>query len=226
MSVFRYSIGGRGAMDNRLTDLAELQSRIESTDLIPSQRVLLDGLGDKMDYLKRAGIHSLADLRVRLKNKGKLENLAKDSGIDADYLTVLRRYIEGLFPRPRPLKAFDWIDKDLVAKLEAIEIKNTQQLYEARSSNQVPAQDSDFAKRDMKELAALSDLSRIQWVSPVFSRTLIAAGYDSAEKVSKAKPQELYEALLRANEDARFYRGTVGLRDIKRLIAMAAFQQS
>jgi len=212
-------------MNDQLTDLAELQLQIESTDLIPSHRVLLDGLGDKMGSLRRARVHSLADLRVRLKNKGKLENLAKDSGIDADYLMVLRRFVEGLFPKPRPLKAFDWIDKRLVTRLEAIGIKNTQKLYEALSSNQIPAQDSDFAKRDMEELAALSDLSRIQWVSPVFARTLIAAGYDSAEKVSKANPQELYDALSRANEEKRFYKGTVGLRDIKRLIAMAALQR-
>jgi len=32
-----------------------------------------------------------------------------------------------------------------------------------------------------------------------------------------AKPQELYDALLRANEEARFYRGTAESRDIRRL---------
>jgi hypothetical protein len=69
----------------------------------------------------------------------------------------------------------------------------------------------------------LSDLSRVQWVSPTFARTLVAAGFTGAAEVSMADPEALYEAVMQANENARFYKGKVGLRDIKRLIAAAAY---
>ena len=54
-------------------------------------------------------------------------------------------------------------------------------------------------------------------------RTLVAAGFTNAAQVGKADPEELYKAVMQANADARFYKGKVGLRDIKRLIAAAAF---
>lgn len=77
--------------------------------------------------------------------------------------------------------------------------------------------------KDIAECLALSDLSRIQWVSPAFARVLIAAGYPSAKKVAGANPEVLSRAVTEANEGAGFYKGKVGLRDIKRLVASARY---
>jgi len=206
------------------TNLDYLRERLEATDLIPSLLPLLDNLTGKMDTLKKAGVKSLANLRIRLKTKRTLTSLAEDSGIDSNYLVLLRRVIEGFFPKPPLLKVFDWLNRETVAKLDRAGIRNTQQLYEAAQSGiDELAKKAGLKKEDLPEFLALSDLSRIQWVSPTFARVLTAAGFTSAAMVATANPEALYEALIRANNNARFYKGKVGLRDIKRLIAAAVY---
>jgi hypothetical protein len=52
---------------------------------------------------------------------------------------------------------------------------------------------------------------------------LVAAAYDSASKVAAAKAEDLYEALRRVNEGNRFFKGTIGQRDVKRLVQAAGY---
>jgi hypothetical protein len=52
---------------------------------------------------------------------------------------------------------------------------------------------------------------------------LLAAGYDSAKKVSEADAGELFKALDRVNKESKFFMGKLGLRDIKRLIKAASY---
>ena len=211
-------------MNDRSMSLDDLQARLEQTDLIPSHQPLLDGLTKKIGVLKKAGLQSIADLRIRLKNEKSIAFLAEDIGIDFEYLVLLRRVVEGFFPKPMPLKIFDWLDKNTIAKLEQAGVTNTLALYETASHRSSAfAKKMGLGKRNLEEVMALADLSRMQWVSPTFARTLVAAGFNSAGKVSKASPEALYEAIMRANANARFYKGKVGMRDIKRLIAAAAY---
>ncbi len=110
--------------------------------------------------------------------------------------------------------------------MEKVGIKNTLQLHDANDvGNKTLTERVGINQKKLSEILALSDLSRIQWVSPTFSRVLVAAGFTDAANVSKADPELLYKAVIRANENARFYKGKVGLRDIKRLIAAAAYVQ-
>lgn len=211
-------------IDEYSTSLDDLQARLEATDLIPSLQPLLDGLAGKMEVLKKAGINSVADLRVRLKNKKSLVSCAGYTGIDAEYLILLRRMVEGFFPKPQPLKIYEWLNKDVLVKLEKIGVRNTRHLYEAASSDiNKLVKDTGVGEKELSEFMTLSDLSRIQWVSPTFARTLAAAGYTSAVKVATANPEMLCDAVMQANEGARFYKGKVGLRDIKRLITAATY---
>ena len=211
-------------IDDRATSLEDLRARLEATDLIPSHRQLLEEAANKMSLLKKAGVKCVADLRARLKSKKSLASLSADSGIDADYLMLLRRVVEGFFPKPQPLKAFDWVDEETIVKLDQSGVKNTRQLYDAASSDPNGfAENGGLRSEDLSELIALADLSRVQWVSPTFARTLVAAGFSSASEVSTANPETLYEAVMQANENGRFYKGKVGVRDIKRLIAAAGY---
>jgi len=209
-------------IDEDSASLDELQVWLEKADLIPSLQPLLDGLAKKLSALKKAGMKSVGDLRMRMKNRKTLPSLADDAGIDSDYLVLLRRAVLGFFPKPRLLSAFDWLDMNTVIKLNRAGIKDTRQLYEAASSGvERLAGEVELQKGDLLEFIALSDLSRIQWVSPVFARVLVAAGFSSAASVAAADSEVLYEAIIKANDRARFYKGKVGIRDIKRLIAAA-----
>ncbi len=211
-------------LDDEATGLDALRERLEATDLIPSQKPLLDGIEDKMTALQRAGIASVADLRAALKSKKSLATLSKTSGIDLNYLQLLRRTVNGFFPKPRALREFEWLKSSLIERLESAGIKNTRQLFEAASRDV-----SAFAKKTganpkkLEEVFELSDLSRVQWVSPTFARTLVAAGVSSAAAVAKADPEALFEAIAKANQGAKFYKGKVGLRDVRRLVSAAAY---
>ncbi len=98
--------------------LDDLQKRIEDTDLVPSRASLLNGMETKMRALKQGGVTSLAGLRHELRNPKRLEALSRATGVDKQYLVLLRREIEGYFPKPSALRAFDWLPGGEIAKLE------------------------------------------------------------------------------------------------------------
>jgi hypothetical protein len=89
--------------------LDDLQRRIEETDLVPSRNSLLEDIKDRFKILKSHGIATLADLRKELKNSKKIPSFSEKTGIEEQYLKLLRREIESYFPKAIPLKAFDWL---------------------------------------------------------------------------------------------------------------------
>ncbi|MEO1246264.1 MAG: DUF4332 domain-containing protein [Pseudomonadota bacterium] len=201
-----------------------MQKRLQSTDLIPSQEPLLEGLAKKMSSIRKAGVQSTADLRTALKTKKSLASLAESSGLDTSYLQLLRRTINGFFPKPRPLKDIDWLDKKTLKGLNKAGIKDTRKLFEEASGGAAKLAGRTGADRNaLLEFVKISDLCRIQWVSPTFARVLVAAGCDNAAAVAAADSEALYNAISAANEDAKFYKGKIGLRDVRRLVAAAAY---
>jgi len=213
-------------IDAETISLDDLRKRIEATDLVPSRACLADKIREKMKALEEQGIRTLASLREELKNSKRLASVAEAAGIDAQYLTLLRREIEGYFPKPVALKVFDWLPKDEIVKLEQNEIGDTATLYEMTSSAKKRSEIAKSTGVDtatLEILAQLADLMRVQWVSPMGARMLIVAGYDSAAKVAAANADDLCEALSSVNVGDRFFKGKIGLRDIKRLVQAASY---
>lgn len=206
--------------------LDDLQKRLEATDLVPSRASLREKIAIRMKALKKQGITTLAELRNELKNAKRLTAVAKATGIDEQYLVLLRREIEGYFPKPVALKTNTWLPQDEIAKLEQNGIGDTAVLYGAANNAQKRtelAKSTGVALATLEALARLADLMRVQWVSPTFAKMLIVAGYDSAAKVAAANADELCEALASINAGDRFFKGKIGLRDIKRLIQAASY---
>lgn len=213
-------------IDAKNISLDDLRKRIEATDLVPSRACLNDKIREKMKTLEKQGIKTLASLRDELKNSKRLAAVAKATGIDTQYLILLRREIESYFPKPAALKVFDWLPKDEIVKLEQNEIGDTATLYEMTSSvkkRSELAKSTEVDTATLETLARLADLMRVQWVSPTFARMLIVAGYDSAAKVAAANAADLCEALSSINAGDRFFKGKIGLRDIKRLVQAASY---
>lgn len=211
-------------LNDSSTDLTALQKRLETSDLIPSQEPLLDGLDTKLAALRAAGIDSLADLRATLKSQKALTALSTASGVGPDYLRLLKRTVGGFFPKPRSLDEFDWLGSGIVSRLKKAGLTNTRKLFEAASNGAGALAKEIGADVDkLTELVTISDLCRIQWVSPKYARALLAAGHTSAAAVAEADPETLCDAIAKANKGARFYNGTVGLRDVSRLVAAAAY---
>ena len=216
-------------IDAEKISLGDLQKRIEETDLVPSRISLLDELETKLQTLEQQGVTTLAKLRYELKNAKRREALSDVTGIDLQYLILLRREVGGYFPKPSALKAFDWLPEGEISRLEENGIRNVAALYEAASSAKSKTELAGSMGVDvavLKALIRLADLTRVQWVSPTAARMLVEAGYDSASMVAAADSEELYQALIRVNEGHRFFKGKIGLRDIKRLIKAAGYVSS
>jgi hypothetical protein len=199
--------------------LEDLKNRIVTTDLVPSRAILLDGLYEKLKELEKKGFSSLANLRKELKDNKRLFAVADQTGIDRDYLALLRREAESYIPKPFPLKEFDWIPANVIAKLDAAGICNTAHLFE----NPDPAQSSGVDRRLLNGLMRCADLTRIQWISPLAARMLLEAGYDTPAKVAAADASTLDEAMNGVNVKNQYFKGRIGLRDIKRLIHAAKY---
>lgn len=209
------------------TSLDDLRARLEAIDLIPSQEPLRERIAERFALLARAGINSVVDLQSRLKSRRSVESLAADSGIDEDYLVLLRRAVQGFYPRPRPLRAFDWVDENVIAALEAAGVKNSQQLNAATEEGLAElAERAHVPVSELAPLAALCELVSVQWVSPSFARALVAAGFPSSAAVAQADPDLLCRAVATANGDGRFYKGSIGRRDISRVIDAAGYVPS
>ena len=210
--------------DAQTIDLKALQARLTGTDLIPSQEPLLDGMADKTAAPGKADIRTMADLLSALKTKQSLAALAETSGVAEPYLQLLRRAINGFFPKPRPLKEIDWVEKDAVSRLAKAGIKTTQQLFEAALDDAGGlAEKTGVARNTLEDLLTIASLCRIQWVAPSFARVLVAAGYRDAAAIARADPEVLAREIEEANAGARFYKGKVGLRDVSRLVTAAGY---
>lgn len=206
--------------------LDELQKRIEEIDLVPSRSSLLENIKDNFAILKEHGYVTLADLRRELKNSKNIPSISKKTGIGSDYLTLFRREIESYFPKAFPISTFDWFPKKDISKLEKQGYKNTALLFDVLGSSKKRAEISTDLGIDTQIINALSclvNLTRIQWISPLAARMLVSAGYNDAKSVAKANAEKMCNELDRVNRENKFFKGKIGLRDIKRLVKAASY---
>lgn len=206
--------------------LDDMRERIISTDLVPSRAVLMEEIDTVFDKLKHQGLQTWLDLQIAIKNPKKIEDFAKKSGIDFEYLVLLRREIEGYHPKPFNLNVIDWVPQEVIKKLLNDGITSSDQLYSKYGDLQsrfLFADKTGIDREMMDYLANLASLCRVQWVSPTAGRMLIEAGYETCQKISTADGNELFEAMNRVNKQGNYFKGTIGLRDIKRLIVAAQY---
>jgi len=193
---------------------------------VPSRALLLEEIQTKFNLHKKQGIKTVAGLRKELKNTKGQDTISKDTGINVQYLNILRREIESYFPKPALLKEFNWLPKEDITKLEANGISNTAALHNAAYDTKGTTDLAKSTNVDFEILGIiikLADLTRVQWVSPITARMLMEAVIGSPSSLAAAVPEHLYNALMQVNKGGRYYKGTIGLRDIKRLIKAAGY---
>jgi len=194
--------------------------------LVPSRLSLLEDIDEVFQILFKTGLRTLSDLRKRLKTPKRLAVFASESGIDPAYLTLLRREIESYFPKAFPLRDFDWIPASVRQKLESAGLTDSRKVFEAFvEPGKVKGMSSmyDIEESALKTLSELVDLTRIQWMSPLSARLMVEAGYPSANSIKTAKPEALCQAVEAVNRKNGYFKGKIGLRDIKRLLHAAKY---
>lgn len=197
---------------------------LKTADLIPSWKILEADIDKRLDTIKECGVNSLDELLTALKDKAKIQEFSIHSGLSEDYLTVLKRVVNGYRQKPNRLKDFAVIPENVVCKLEKLGIKNTLRLYGeilTASKRKELSKKTGISDSEVLLLTKLTDLSRIRWVNHTFAYVLLESGYDTSEKVAHADHRELYQTIKQLNEERKIYNAHIGVLDMKRCIDSA-----
>jgi len=211
-------------IDIEKISIDDYRSKLEAAYLPPSRMMLKDKAEERFGYFKNIGINNIKELLFLLKKKDKLAELQKIDCFSGDYLTILLRELNSTLPKPNRIADFEGISEDTISKLEQIGITNTEKLYDrivTSDKRHGLALSTGIKDSDILELSCLTDLSRIKWVGVTFARMLYDLGIDTAEKASKSDPVDLHFRINLLNKSNGFFKGQIGLNDIKIVVAAA-----
>jgi hypothetical protein len=205
-------------IDLKSISIDKYKEILKTVELIPSWKILGSDIDKNLDSIKKNNIKNLDELLITLKDKDKVQEFSKQSGLQEDYLAVLKRVVNGYRQKPNRIKDFTCVTEDTIVKLEKVGIKDTLKLYDVILTDEkrkALLNKTGINKDELMKLAKLTDLSRIRWVNHTFAYVLLEAGYDTAEKVASADYQELYQTVKQLNEERKIYNAHIGVRDMK-----------
>jgi hypothetical protein len=198
--------------------LEEYIIKLKTGYLPPSRKLLLDDIESQFQLIENQGIENIEELRTALKTKKKLEEFSAMTGISMEYLTILIREINSSISKPNRIKDFPEISSDVVEKLESAGIKHTLHLYERITTTLDRDKLEDeigIDKETILQLTKLTDLSRVRWVNHTFAFLLFEAGYSTVNELADADAVELHKAIADLNNERNFFKGNIGLNDIR-----------
>ena len=201
--------------DYSLSDYAKDLERLE---LPPSRRIILENTKERFRLLHNEGIKSLKDLLNSLKTREKVQGMARKTGCPEEFLTILVREIKSFIPAPIKIGDFRKIKKSVITKLAKIGIKTTKDLFEAvktRQSRKSLSEETKISPEEILEVTKLTDVVRIKWVGATFARMLVDSRYNTMKKVANADYKKLYEEINKVNAEQKYYKGKLGLNDMK-----------
>ncbi len=204
--------------------LDEYKAKLEVGYLPPSRMILKENINERFEVLKNNGINNLKELQQTLKQKNKLTEFCKIECFSEEYLSILLREINSMHPKPNKLKDFIGISTDTINKLEKSGIKDTFKLFDKVKNSQKRqelAHFLDISEDEILLLTKLTDLSRIKWVGATFARMLLEVGCDTVKNAANFNPEDLYQKINQINKEKSFYKGNIGLNDM-RIFVLAA----
>mgnify|MGYP003628668049 CR=1 FL=1 len=93
---------------------------LRKTELIPSWKILEDDIDRNLDILKKYNIRNLDELLIALKDKTKIQEFSKQSGLSPNYLEVLKRVVNGYRQKPNRIRDFSCLSEDVIGKLDKL----------------------------------------------------------------------------------------------------------
>ena len=198
--------------------LDEFQEILLSIELLPSRKILLEGLSTLIERLKQKGINHLAALQKLLKNKKRYPALADELAVSVEYLTVLNREINSYVSKPIPLSKLEVFTNAELKGLEAAGVKSTRNLYErglTPSDRRALAEGISIPQEKIVAALELSDLLRITGVGPVYARILKEMGIRNVASFLEIDSQDAVEAYKRINTEKNYSKVNLGIKDIE-----------
>lgn len=200
-------------IDLKRFSLEQFRHILETTEILPSRRILLEEMDVRFARLASMGIETLADLRSALNRKAKREAFSQESGLSVDYLVILRRQVDSYISKPFNLGEIPGVSPEYVERLAAIGVKHTKHLFKQALSpadRAALAAEAGVPDDALLELVKLSDLARIVGVGPVFARLLYDVGLETPAAFLAHSPDELLEKVRAVEEGA-----ALTIRDIE-----------
>lgn len=191
------------SIDLSMFSLGDFTDILKNTELIPSRRILQDGIDDFMGHVSRSGMKNVGELNYLLKRKNKYQELSSNFGVSKDYLNILRREIGSYESKPVVLSRLGILDSSELGRLRNSRIRNTKDLYEKAAAPEDRRRISAETGVDIVRIeSALSyaDLLRIYGVGSVFARFFLSIGIRNIEGFLASSNDEVLEQ----------YRGSAG----------------
>ncbi|MCP3926907.1 MAG: DUF4332 domain-containing protein [Desulfobacterales bacterium] len=197
--------------------LDDYNERLEKTYIVKSRKILKENTCEKFKILKDYGIKNLQDCLSILKTKDNVKEFAEKSGLSEEYLTILKREINSFKPNPLNFNKIPDITSAILKKLEKMGIKNTRKLFnkiKTKEDRKEFSEQSGISVEDLLELVKLTDLSRVKWIGPIFSRLFYESGVDTVNKMTKAEPKELFIKLIEINKKNNYTKANFTENDV------------
>lgn len=207
--------------DLKVISIESFKDILQSMEMIPSWMILKEHINQKMDSITQQGVSNLDELVTVLKTKKKVEAFSEISGIEVDYLTILRRIVNGYLPKPNKFSDSPLFSQDLLNKLP---YKTTKALYDliiTEKQRKDLSLETDIAVDDILLLSKYTDVSRIRWVNHTFATVLILTGYDRVEIIAVSDYSTLYETIKSWNDKENYYKAVISKNDMKRLVTFS-----
>jgi hypothetical protein len=104
---------------------------LAQAEMIPSRRILKEDNPGRLKCLQDQGIQNLNDFLIAVKTPEKLRTFARTSGLPEEYLTILKREIGSIQPKPVNLENFPAIAAEDIRILKGLGITQTKQLFDS-----------------------------------------------------------------------------------------------
>ncbi len=184
------------SVDLATIPLETFEETILTIDLLPSRRLLADGISAVVPGLRRMSVENLEDLRRLLSDKRHYADLAAGLGVDEKYVTVLNREVNAYVSKPIPLSHLDVLTDPELGRLMDAGITSTRSLYErgsSRSEREALATDHGIDGDRLALAVDLSNLVRINGVGPAFARFLHELGVRGPHDFNSIEPTEVLD---------------------------------
>jgi len=87
-------------IDLKIISIDEYKEILKASDLLPSRLILKDNIDSNFDLIKNQKVQNVEELLNLLKNKKKLQDFSRQSGLHDDYLMILIREIKRYSTKP------------------------------------------------------------------------------------------------------------------------------
>ncbi len=195
----------------------DFKNFIRKTNLLPGRMILKNNLDNNIEQIKKAGINNLKQLISSISNKTKLKEFKRQTGMDDDYIKILKREINSYKSKPINLDKYQDIDPDLINKLKSAGIKTSKDLFNiSKDKNDINnlVEKNSIDKKSLNKLICLADLTRITGIGPVFALILYDIGIKSVMDFYNTSAEKILENYDKIIENGSYTNVKLGLNDI------------